>query len=155
MRKKEWINGNKMKIETGHKTFDNQTNLITTGNVVANTLHGVCVRAYNNNHNGYEERPLGFLQNWDLTKNFNENIPGCIRDHVSIVDRENKHILYKVRHFNGGNEIIHGYILTKSRDDEYEHVKTFCSRPGYNISYEILFTVRDYLCKNQPYEQYN
>jgi len=151
MRKIEWENPNKMKINTGHKTFDKQTNIISTGNIVANTLNGACIRAYTDNHNGFEDRPLGYLQNWDLTKNFNENIPTCMRDHVSMADRESKHILYKVRHFNRDREIIHGYILTKGRDNDYEHVKTYCSRAGYDSSYEILFTVRDYLCKNQPH----
>ena len=151
MKKIEWETPNKMKINTGHKTFDAQTNIISTGNIVANTLIGACIRAFNNNHNGFEEKPLGYLQNWDLTKNFNEPVPKYMSDHVSMTDRESKHILYKVRHFNDDKEIIHGYILTKGYDDGYEHVKTYCARAGYNISYEILFTVRDYLCKNQPY----
>lgn len=151
MKKIEWENPNKIKINTGHKTFDSQTNIISTGNIVANTLFGAYVREYTRISNGYEDKPLGYLQDWDLENHFNENIPTCMRDHVSMVDRETKHILYKVRHFNGDNEIIHGYILTKGYDDEYEHVKTYCSRAGYNSSFEILFTVRDYLCKNQPY----
>ena len=46
MREKEWVNGNKMKIETGHKTFDRQTNIISTGNIIANTLWGFFIRPY-------------------------------------------------------------------------------------------------------------
>lgn len=42
-----WDNPNKMHIETGHKTFDKQTNLISTGNIIANTMYGSYIRGVN------------------------------------------------------------------------------------------------------------
>ena len=63
MKEKQWLNGNKMKINTGHKTFDKQTTYITEGNVLAATQYGSHIRPYNLTLNPVNEKVLpGYLQ---------------------------------------------------------------------------------------------
>jgi len=142
----KWENPNKMKINTGHKTFDAQTNIISTGNIIANTIIGNHIRAFNDCHNGFENKESGHLQDWDLDKF--DYVPQGWKDRMRA-NPDMKYILYEVFHHNSnGNKISHGMILT---DYDKNHMHTYCARAGYNISFEILFTVRDYLCNNQPH----
>ena len=150
MRKIEWENPNKMKIDTGHKTFDAQTNVISTGNIIANTMKGFHIRAFNDCHNGFENKASGHLQDWDLDKF--DYIPQGWKDRMRYENPNQKFILYEIFHYSNDNKIVHGLILT---DNDKNHISTYCARAGYNKSYDILFTVRDYLCNNQPHEQSN
>lgn len=151
MKKIEWDNPNKMKIDTGHKTFDKQTNIISTGNIIANTMIGNYIRAYNDVTMGYKDpQEKGHLQNWDLDKF--DYVPSGWRERMQYESPDQKFILYEIFHYQTSTlRYTHGMILTT---DKHEHVKTYCGtmRPK---SYEIMFTVRDYLCNNQPHEQSN
>lgn len=127
MKKIEWINGNKMKIATGHRTFDRQTNIISTGNIIANTETGFYLRPSQETEcNGQSFSP-GHLQNYDL-QSFS-HLPDHIRKEVkALTDQYHGAILYKFFHYYkpreyyqysrrvyreyGETQYIHGYILT-------------------------------------------
>ena len=73
MKKIEWLTHNRMKFESEHKTFNRQTQCISTGNIVSNTLLGWYIRPFNETKcNGFDFEP-GNLQKADL-KTF-RNLP--------------------------------------------------------------------------------
>lgn len=153
LKKLEWKNPNKILINTGHKKFDNQTNLISTGNVCANTQYSGFIRHWNNEGEGLIDYPKnkrkpGHLFNFDMNI-FKKvlNIPNWI---VSIIAQEAKErnksmILYCFFHHNNHphskGRIIHGYILT---DYNYKHIQTFYTGPTYK-SYDIISECKKYI----------
>lgn len=126
MKTKEWLNPNKMKIETEHKTFNQQTRVIGAGNIIATTQVSLFIRAWNNTYrwDGDTVEP-GYLQNFDLTAfRLPKHIEKAVRD--TAVDESV--ILYEFRHFNGDKKIVHGYVIT---DGEYRLLRTFVTGPTW------------------------
>jgi hypothetical protein len=135
--------GNWMKINTGHKTFDRQTNIISNGNVIANTMTGLHIRSWDTTRLSHidEERPLGHLFNFDI-KPFDEYgalqrvyFRGTwwrVRDIIRELLENESGWLYAFHHYNGAmikrNRVNHGLILT-----HYNHVlwKTWVIGPTY------------------------
>ena len=120
-KKIEWINGNKMKFESKHKTFNRQTNIISTGNIVANTVYGSFIRAYNNITNPFgEKRNPGFLQEFDLRPFKDLGISYPIEKKVKEYLKKKAGILYCFFHYYLGKRIIDGYVLT---DTDYNYIE--------------------------------
>ena len=104
MKKYEWINGNKMKFESGFATFDKQTNYIGKGAVISNTQYSNYIR-------GDEFRY------YDL-KLFH-NLPNFIRDILNQINYQTilyefSHTSYHEDYYTGKtkHKIIDGYVLT-------------------------------------------
>jgi len=119
----EWKNPNKMEISTGHKTFDRQTNILSPGNIIANTLTGLHIRAYNDD-GGRNLRP-GELQDYDLRLFY--ALPYRAREIIREHLRNRSGWLYELYSYcNERRRIIHGYILT-----DYVHnlIRTFITGP--------------------------
>ena len=104
MKKYEWINGNKMKFESGFKTFDKQTNYISKGAVISNTQYSSYIRG-----NEFKFYDLELFH----------NLPNFIRDILNQIDYQT--ILYEFRHISyhedyytgkSKHKIIDGYVLT-------------------------------------------
>lgn len=101
MKYKTWDNPNKMHIETGYKLFDKQTNLISHGNVYANTQSSSYIRPYMEAEcNGKEFKP-GELMKFDLKCVFGEYlrdynlVPQAIKRVLEDRDRKQSVVLYK------------------------------------------------------------
>lgn len=121
-KKIEWINGNKMRFESKHKTFNRQTNIISTGNIIANTEYGGFIRAHNEVINPVgEKREPGFLQDFDL-RPFKESlgISYPIEKKVKEYLKEKAGILYCFFHYSRGKRIIDGYVLT---DTDHNYIE--------------------------------
>lgn len=121
MKKIEWINPNKMKLESLHKTFNRQTNCISTGAQIANTVYSGYIRSYSETECNGRDFPKGHLQEYDLgwlVKEAPEEAKNYIRQH----GKDRKFILYVLFHWNNGRRIIHGAVIT---DPDYFHKKTF------------------------------
>jgi len=145
----EWINGNKMKIETGHKTFDQQTNIISYGNIIANTMVGFYIRAYNDTVNPVgQTRPLGYLQDFDLQNWRNELYRYRLMNKVKahLVNRAG--ILYRLFHYNKNQRIIHGFILT---DTDYNLIEKWVVGPTYK-SWDVVLGCEPYLARERTDE---
>lgn len=142
MKRIKWVNGNKMAIDTGHRTFDSQTNIISTGNLIANTVLGAHIRPYNETRimNG-EHREPGYLQRWDL-ENFS-NLPLHVRLIVQAYGADNGTYLYRFHHFNNRKKIIHGYILTS---DDHRFLYRSVTGPTYK-SWDIMREVQQYVTR--------
>jgi hypothetical protein len=99
-----------MTIQTGHQTFDSQSDYIGTGNVIANTQYSGCIRERTRTECNNFRFEKGHLRNYDL-KRF-ENLPDEVSKKVIELSEDMPVILYKFRHFNGSQEIVHGYVIT-------------------------------------------
>lgn len=125
MKKIEWINPNKMKFESGFKTFDKQTRCISTGNVVAHTQLSGYVRPKDETEcNGFV-RDEGVLQKYDLEQGFLSSfIPHHFKSDVAELADENGGCiayLFFYKKASGKKEFI-GLVITSK---DYNHLKTF------------------------------
>ena len=139
MKKIEWANPNKMVINTGHKTFDRQCCVVSTGNVIAPTQYSCYVRAQNNTEcNGFQF-PAGHLRDGDL-KNM-DDMPSYVRKYVLSQTEVDKAIVYQFFHYASGKNIIHGYVVT---DSAHKLLRKFVIGPTCK-SYSVIDTVTEYI----------
>lgn len=110
--------GTKQLVNTGYKTFDNQTNYIGTGNVIANTMLGYYVRPLSEGLEGVK---------FDLQQfsNVHLQIPQSLRDYLLLnTDRKEPEILYCIFTRDGHDfKDVIGWILTTGHP-EYKLVET-------------------------------
>lgn len=86
--------GTKMLVDTGWKTFDRQTNCITTGNAVCNTQMSTYIRPFSETEcNGRVFRP-GELMAFDLKPYVRYGIPESILSLLEFKGRKESRILY-------------------------------------------------------------
>ena len=104
MKKYEWINGNKMKFESGFATFDKQTNYIGKGAVISNTQYSNYIRG-----NEFRFYDLELFRN---LPNFIRNILNQINSQTILY--EFSHTSYHENYYTGKtkHKIIDGYVLT-------------------------------------------
>jgi len=138
MRRVHFQTPDKMTIDTGHKTFDKQTNLLSDGNLIANTQIGHGIRAYNDTLS-HVERPPGFLQAWDLDAF--PDLPKVIRGEIRAFLHKRRGRLYQFHHTTRGRRHVHGYVLA---DYEHRHIKTWITGPTYK-SRQVVETAREYV----------
>lgn len=125
MKKVSWDNPNKMHVDTDFVLFNKQSNLISTGNVMANTQFSWFIRPYKETKcNGFDFKE-GELLNSDL-KYFN-NLPQRISDILRDKERETSYILYEFFVTKNHEKDIIGYIIT---DANHDHVDSLV-RCGY------------------------
>ena len=98
--------GNKMIINSKFKEFNKQTNLITNGNVIANTMYGNYIRPYNETEcNGiYFEQ--GHLFKHDLQF---FSISNSMREYIKSLNRQV--ILYEIFIYRNGKKDIIGWLI--------------------------------------------
>ena len=96
-------------IDTGFKRFDKETNYISYGNIIANTIYGNYIRPYNEVKNGgYIGKPGEFMK-YDM-QHF-KNIPRKIREILEDKERKESYCLYELfTHLENRREVF-GYIL--------------------------------------------
>lgn len=86
--------GTRQLINSGWKLFDNQTNLITTGNASTNTQLSSCIRPWTETECNGRTNPEGRLTNFDLHPFRKYRIPPVIEKSVSDKGRKDPVILY-------------------------------------------------------------
>lgn len=144
MKKITWDNPNKMHFDSEFKTFNKQTNVISTGNVFANTQTSLFIRPYNETECNGRENPKGHLMNFDL-QTF-RSIPEPIREIIYDKTRERSVILYKFRVWRGSYEDIFAYVIT---DDSHNYIRhCLCVEYGANYwkRYDALINILPYIC---------
>lgn len=153
MRKKcEWVHPNKMKIETGHGKFDRQTKIISEGNAIHDTQLSSYVRPWNETKYpvGDEHAEPGHFQKFDLKpfKNLPQDVLDVVREHA--VDESV--ILYEFRHWNDGQKVVHGYVVTDAQHNLIWWVVTGPTYKSYNVVQECIKYVADDWEKHFPLE---
>lgn len=140
MKEKAWVNPNRMLMESGHKTFDRQTNCISTGNMIANTQLSSYVRPYSKVECNGRIFPLGHLRKHDLGWWSGPLLPSRVRAYIESVTKDEAVIVYQFHHFLSGGywgkdrRIVHGYVVTTT---DYELLKKFVTGPTYKSSLVI------------------
>lgn len=113
-----------MKIQVQHKKYNG--GYISTGNVVSGWQYSTYVRGWKQTEcNGHicEE---GHLQRFDLEGFYSRYLPSFLRAYVrDVAGGKDGIILYCIRHFNGDDVVIHGWIVT---DDNYNLKRVFYNR---------------------------
>lgn len=141
MKKIVWRNGMHQLIESGHKMFDRQTTLITTGNAIGNTVLSWFIRPSNEvecNHQTFEP---GHLQNWDLSR---WPLPHAIRTVVKqLTDLNEGSILYQFFHYGYRRsvgdyweavKIEDGWVLTTTR---YDFLRQWVTGPTHKSRWVV------------------
>lgn len=140
MKAKQWSNGNKMLVDSEHKTFNRQCKVISTGNVWSDTQHSGYIRTSDTTEcNGHTSEPKS-LQRYDL-KPFYNYAPSYIVNRISeLVDLHNGGIFYVFFHYNGDTRVFDGAILT---DKNYNHIRSWYV--GNYKQQSIIDTARQYI----------
>lgn len=136
MKKIKWVNGNKMLFESGHKQFDRQTNLISTGNIIANTQRGGFIRPRKCTECNGLTRPEGHLREFDLRGW--DRMPREIKDKVLELTEDDSVILYRFHHYNNnGWMVTHGWVITTADYNNYKLLYSKVTGPTYKSHYVI------------------
>lgn len=144
MKKVEWINPDKMYIETAHSTFNYQTKTIHTGNVWADTQHSSYIRGYEKTDSGRANQfEKGHLRNCDLSSFFGDAPQHPLSEHVKQVVREltqgqESVVLYEFRHWRKGRngtsqKVVHGWVITSYGDKLLRKIYANNSRKSMSV----------------------
>jgi hypothetical protein len=153
-----WENPDKMHIETGHKTFDKQTVIITTGNVIAPTMYGTCVRSYHTYRNpvGQPCNP-GKMQEFDLCSYGLRSMPEIVRRAVVQFSLNRDVWVYEIFHsyrpriqntWTRGYRLgewtkwVHGYLVTTM---DHKQLYMWVCQDSFSKSFGVMAEVRKYL----------
>ena len=101
-----------MLFESEHKTFDQQVDSISTGNVIGNVQRSGHIRPYSKTECNGKQFPAGHLQNYDLGF-LNEHLREDIRNWIRGQDGEL--IGYSFFYWKGMRRVLIGWIITDSK----------------------------------------
>lgn len=111
MKIKEWINGNKMKFESLHKTFNNKVDCISQGNVMGNVQLSGYVRSFNETKcNGFTSEK-GHLQEYDLGWLL-KGLPGYVKNYIRKIAIDKMVCAYHFFYYQNRERIDIGYVIT-------------------------------------------
>lgn len=116
----KWLNGNKMLFESQHKTFNRQTDIISTGNILANTQRGSFIRAFTEIECNGSKFPKGHLREFDFDGFF--LLPTYIKKEVERLTETQTGILYEFFYYSNNKKVVLGYVFT---DKEHNLVKNW------------------------------
>lgn len=143
-KKPEWVNPDQMKVSSGCEPFDEQTNLIAHGNVIANTMYGSFVRGQEENTSYGHEFPPLHLHRYDL-KPFRElGVVGRAYQWASETLKDGGILYVFYHHTSSGSRIVHGLIATDVKH-RYLGEVCFSSHPQ---SLDVLREVGPYVCED-------
>jgi len=135
MRTSTWVTPNKMFMDTGHRTFDRQTNIVSTGNIIAATQLAYFVRGELELRCwGPEVYEPGHLRNYDLG-NWPQ-MPSHVRKTIIRATQGTKESVWvsEFFHYRGERKVIHGYVVTTHG---HKLLHSFVTGPTYKSSLVI------------------
>lgn len=127
--------GNAMIVNSDFKEFNKQTNLITSGNVIANTIYGRYIRPYNETKCNGITFEKGELFDFDL-KLF--HISNNFKEYIKSLERQV--ILYEIFIYRNGKRDIIGWLVEDNGKIICDLLKQ--TRGNYNKRYSALDIVR-------------
>lgn len=137
--------GMKQIINSGYKLFDNQTNYIGTGNVIANTQISSFIRPYNEIENcGYIGKPGQFM-NYDM-QNF-KRVSRSIEKIIYDKDRKESVILYEFCTWKDRQKNIIGYVLTDNKHNLIDYsVNNYYGSNWIEKKFAAIREAMKYIC---------
>lgn len=105
-------NGMKMIIDSGYKTFDKQTNYLSSGNVISSTQYSNYIRPYNEIVNPIGNKvEKGHLRNYDL-KYFSKNLmTNGFKDWLDNLTKNTKVIIYEYFIYRNRDKEVIGWLV--------------------------------------------
>lgn len=140
---RQWSKG---AVDTGHKTFDAQSNYIGTGAVAAPTQYSNHIRAFTETVSAGRFFDEGQLQAYDI-QGFGP-LPRPVRDAVRRCAQDETVILYRFAHRDGGEAVVHGFLLTRAETRQHELLHMFVTGPT-NKSAAIVRAMAEFV-SNPP-----
>lgn len=128
--------GSRMILDTKLKTFNTQTDLITIGNVIADTQYSNYIRPYNEMECNGRTLQKGELRDYDLQFfALNEKVRNYVLKHTE----NERGILYQFHFYNARKEkIIIGWIFEQNKQFDM-----FVNCPHWYIKFEKYESVMD------------
>lgn len=128
--------GSRMILDTKLKTFNTQTNLITIGNVIADTQYSNYIRPYNEIECNKKMYNKGELRDYDLQFfTLNEKVRNYVLKHTENEDG----ILYQFHFYNARKEkVIIGWIFEQNKQFDL-----FVNCPHWYIKFEKYESAMD------------
>lgn len=130
-------NGMKMIINSDFKEFNKQTNCISQGNVLANTMYGNYIRPYNETICNGQTFPIGHLFNYDL-KYF--RISQAMKEYIKSLNK--KVVLYEIFIYRKNRKEILGHLIEDNGRIINITVATDY-KTNYNKRFSALETVKN------------
>ena len=144
LKKTTYATPNRVDIKTGHKTFDRQADMISTGNVWGDVQFSNFIRGKKDVECNNCPFLVGQLQDCDL-KHF-KDLPQFIRTVVKdTLSGKDSGILYEYRHWVKGHKAVHGYIFT---DSNYKLINKWVTNKSAK-SRKIIETVLPYVAEEK------
>lgn len=129
-------NGMKMIINSDFKEFNKQTNCISQGNVIANTMYGNYIRPYNETEcNGQHFSP-GHLFDYDLQF---FKISRAMREYIKSLNRQV--VLYEIFIYRNEKKDIIGWLIEDK--GKIIDITVAYSRGDYRKRFSALETVKN------------
>jgi len=127
MKKIEWLNPNKMKFESGYKSFDNFIDSISTGNRIGGGQYSNYIRAYTDVECNNLPFDPGYLREHDIRQGIVSPMPGEVEEFVRANTQVKEVIIYEFYHRRSGQEkrTTLGFVITTTRDDGYKLLRVF------------------------------
>lgn len=112
-----WDNEDKMHIETGNKCFDKTCQCLFKGNAITDTQYSNYIRPKAETECNGMVFAEGYLRKSDLNGGICLRMPQQYKDAIIKATETEPAILYKIFHYRGKMQIVHGWILTKTNND--------------------------------------
>ena len=156
MKHATWDNPNKMHIDTGYKLFDKQTNVISYGNVYANTQTSSYIRPYMETECNRSKFKPGELMKFDLKCVFGEYlkdynlVPQAIKRALEDKNRKQSVVLYKFFVTVKRERRVIGFVLADYDNNLIER----CAINTGNYShfwkrYNAILEASKYVCNDE------
>lgn len=130
-------NGMKMIINSDFKEFNKQTNCISSGNVIANTMWGKYIRPWNEIINPVGDVvEQGRLFNFDLQY---FHISNAMREYIKSLNRQV--VLYEIFIYRGQRKDIIGWLIEDK--GKIIDITVAYSRGDYRKRFSALETVKN------------
>lgn len=120
----------KMIINSDFVEFNKQTNCISQGNVIANTMYGKYIRPYNETICNGQTFPIGHLFNYDL-KYF--RISQAMKEYIKSLNK--KVVLYEIFIYRKNREEILGHLI-----EDNGRIINITVAMGYKTDYNKRFS---------------
>lgn len=100
IKRHDWVHGNKGKIETGHKTFDRQCRIVSTGQMLSSCQVSLSVRSYYDIESNGMSFPVGHLFNFDMQYWRDIHTPQGVQDGIRrLADQYGSVMVFTFHHY--------------------------------------------------------
>jgi len=149
--KTNWDMSSRPPVQSGHKAFDAQADLIMTGNVLACTQHSLFIRPASETECNGMTFPPGHLQRFDCGFWRRTGTPARVIERAcELANREGRSvILYRFFHRAGERRIDHGHLITTGEYSPKRLLARFIT-PRRRKSRQVIEAAIPYITDSRP-----